>query len=273
MPEGQPRLHTRGLIMWGRGDSPDIQLGRTGPDNAKTTYGPPLDTEPGSCLGKIAFVNWGEGEFQGDVAGIYARNGTVATKTKNPGSLHLATAGPSIGTEKEQAGAWRDNIDRLVIRSNGYVGIGDGFTDAEERLHVKGNIRAEGNIKATGDIVAGGAKKLEIDHPLKGGKKLVHAAIEGPESAVYYRGEAALVNGRAVIHLPDYFEALTRKGQRTVLLTNVDGFDRLAIRSDASLQVKDGTFTVISDRPDSAQRFSWEVKAIRADVGPLEVER
>ena len=271
--EGQPRLHTRGLIMWGRGDSPDIQLGRTGPDNAKTTYGPPLDTEPGVCLGKIAFVNWGEGEFQGDLAGMYARNDTVATKTRNPGSLHLATAGPSIGTEKEQARAWRDNIDRLVIRSNGYVGIGDNFTGAEERLHVKGNIRADGNVKASGDIVAAGAKKFEIDHPLTDGKKLVHAAIEGPEAAVYYRGEARLVDGRAVVHLPGYFEALTRKGQRTVMLTNVDGFDRLAVQTAAGMQVKDGTFTVVSDRPDSSQRFSWEVKAIRADVGPLEVER
>jgi len=271
--EGQPRLHTRGLILWGRGDSPDIQMGRTGPDNARTTYGPPLDTEPGQCLGKIAFVNWGEGEFQGDLAGMYARNDTVATKTKNPGSLHLATAGESIGTETEQARAWRDNIDRLVIRSNGYVGIGDNFPNAEERLHVKGNMRAEGNITATGDIVASGAKKFEIEHPLKSGQKLVHAAIEGPEAAVYYRGEARLVDGRAVVHLPDYFEALTREGQRTVLLTNVDGFDRLAIQSKSGLQVKDGTFTVVSDRPASSQRFSWEVKAIRADVGTLEVER
>ncbi len=57
------------------------------------------------------------------------------------------------------------------------------------------------------------------------------------------------------------------------MLTNVDGFDRLAVQTAAGMQVKDGTFTVVSDRPDSSQRFSWEVKAIRADVGPLEVER
>jgi hypothetical protein len=56
---GQPRLHTRGLIMWGRGDSPDVQMGRTGPDNAPTIYGPPRDTEPGSCLGKKNLTAWG----------------------------------------------------------------------------------------------------------------------------------------------------------------------------------------------------------------------
>src|SRR5688572_27770728 len=93
--EGQPRLYSRGMFLWGRGDSPDIQLGRTGPDNAKTTYGPQEDTAPGTSLGKIVFVNWGEGQFQGDLAGITARNDTVATSTKNPGSLHFHVAGAS----------------------------------------------------------------------------------------------------------------------------------------------------------------------------------
>jgi hypothetical protein len=202
--EGQPRLHTRGLIMWGRGDSPDIQLGRTGPDNPTTTYGAPEDTEPGTSLGKIVFVNWGEGEFQGDLARITARNETVATKTKNPGSLHFATAGPSVGTnERQAANAWRDGIDRLVIASNGYVAIGDDFTRASERLHVLGNIRADGNIQATGDIIAQGTKKFVTEHPTRPGQRLVHASVEGPEAAVYYRGEAQLAGGRVVVVLPD----------------------------------------------------------------------
>ncbi len=145
-------------------------------------------------------MNWGQGEFQGDLARITGRNDTVANKSRNPGSLHFATAGPSVGThDKQAASAWRDGIDRVVIRSNGYVAIGDGFTVAQERLHVQGNIRAEGNIKATGDVVAQGAKKFAIQHPCKDGKTLVHAAIEGPEAAVYYRGEAQLTNGRAVV--------------------------------------------------------------------------
>ena len=48
--EGQPRLYTRGLFLWGRGDSPDIQLGRTGPDNSKTMYGPQEDTPADSGI-------------------------------------------------------------------------------------------------------------------------------------------------------------------------------------------------------------------------------
>jgi hypothetical protein len=277
--EGQPRLYSRGMFLWGRGDSPDIQLGRTGPDNAKTEYGPLLDTEPGTSLGKIVFLNWGAGEWQGDLARITARNDKVATKTQNPGSLHFATAGPSVGTNAVQAArAYRDGIDRLVIRSNGYVAIGDGFTGAQERLHVQGNIRADGNVIASGNVVAGGdvvasgAKKFAIDHPTRPGRTLTHAAIEGPEAAVYYRGEGQLVGGRAVVALPEYFEALTRADGRTVMLTNVDGFDRLAIERQAGRQVADGRFVVIAENPKSTQAFNWEVKAVRADVARVAEE-
>ncbi len=272
--EGQPRLYTRGLFMWGRGDNPDIQLGRTGPDNPKTMYGPPLDTAPRHSLGKICWVNWGQGEFQGDLAAIHARGDTVATKTRNPGSLEFYTAGESDFTDPERKrSAWRDGPIRMVITSKGYVGIGDGAGDREdrqpgERLHVFGNIKAEGSI------VARGAKKFVIDHPTQPGKQLVHAAVEGPEAAVYYRGESRLSGGRAEIDLPDYFEALTRAEGRTVTLTNVGGFDRLAVwpQGPEQAQVAGGRFVVMSDNVQSAQRFTWEVKAVRADVPPLHVE-
>jgi hypothetical protein len=264
--EGQPMLNIRVLGLMGRGDSPDIQLGRSGPDNGRTNYGPLETTEAGSCLGKIIFKSYykdpekAEGEWTGDIAGLYVRNETISSREKSPASLHFTTAGPSTnGNER----SWRENIDRMVIRSNGYVAIGDEFSQPAERLHVRGNIRAEG------DIVASGAKKFVINHPTQPGKQLAHAAIEGPETAVYYRGEAHLINGRAVISLPDYFERLTTRAGRTVILTNVDGFDRLAVQRQEGMQVKDGQFVVVSDNPSSTQAFSWEVKAARADVSPL----
>jgi hypothetical protein len=265
--EGQPMLQLRVLALMGRGDSPDIQLGRAGPDNGRTNYGPLEATEPGNCLGKIIFKAYikepgkVEGEWTGDIAGIHARNETTPTKEKNPASLHFTTAGDSI------RGNVRENIERMVIRSNGYVAIGDDFNKPTERLHVHGNIRAEG------DIIAAGAKKFVISHPTQPGKQLVHSAIEGPETAVYYRGEGQLANGRAEISLPEYFESLTNKEGRTVMLTNVDGFDRLSVQRQDGMQVKDGKFVVTAESPSSSQAFSWEVKATRADLPPLQVER
>lgn len=115
-------------------------------------------------------------------------------------------------------------------------------------------------------------KTFVIQHPKEQGRYLVHAAIEGPEGAVYYRGSARLLKGRAVVRLPDYFEALTRQEGRTVQLTNIDGFDRLAVASRQGRTIADGAFTVIADRRRSDQRFDWEVKAVRADGATLQVE-
>lgn len=115
-------------------------------------------------------------------------------------------------------------------------------------------------------------KTFIIDHPLDQKRHLVHASLEGPEGAVYYRGSAQLEDGAARIALPPYFEALTRDGDQTIQLTNIDGFDRLAVQTRDGARIVDGAFTVVSENGNSAQRFDWEVKAVRADGPPLEVE-
>ncbi|OGB90196.1 hypothetical protein A2625_04360, partial [candidate division WOR-1 bacterium RIFCSPHIGHO2_01_FULL_53_15] len=148
--------------------------------------------------------------------------------------------------------------DSVITESGGNVGIGN--TGPSYTLEVNGSFAAT-------------YKNFDIPHPLDPNKRLVHSSIEGPEHAVYYRGEAALNNGEAAIILPDYFEALTRKEGRTVILTNVDGFDRLAVKTRGGRQITDGRFTVYSDNPSSAQKFNWEVKAIRADIPDLVTEK
>jgi hypothetical protein len=135
--------------------------------------------------------------------------------------------------------------------------VGIGITAPTYKLQVNGSFAAT-------------YKNFDIPHPLDpDNKRLIHSSIEGPEHAVYYRGEASLAGGQARIELPAYFEALTRKENRTVLLTNIDGFDRLAVQSQDGVQVKDGAFVVYSSNANSSQKFSWEVKAVRSDVPEL----
>ena len=118
-----------------------------------------------------------------------------------------------------------------------------------------------------------GTKSFIIQHPLNKDKYLIHACIEAPENAVFYRGTSQLVDGVATICLPDYFEALTSKINRTIQLTNVDGFDILCIITNRNgSQIKDGKFSIIGNNKKSNQQFNWEVKAIRKDVKPLLVE-
>jgi hypothetical protein len=115
-------------------------------------------------------------------------------------------------------------------------------------------------------------KTFIIDHPTDPERYLVHATLEGPEGAVYYRGSARLENGRSEIALPPYFEALTRREGRTILLTNIDGFDILAVRRIGGEKIRDGRFVVESSNATSVQEFDWEVKATRADGPALRVE-
>jgi hypothetical protein len=145
---------------------------------------------------------------------------------------------------------------KMVIQGNGNVGIGT--TSPVYKLHVNGSFAAQ-------------YKNFEIPHPLDPENKLlVHSSIEGPEHAVYYRGKAQLVNGVAEIKLPDYFEALTRKDNRTVQLTSTNGYSPLYVAED----VKDGRFLVRTTKDgNSSQRFYWEVKAVRLDVPELAAEQ
>src|SRR6266853_507010 len=116
----------------------------------------------------------------------------------------------------------------------------------------------------------GWLKGFLINHPLETEKSyLQHATLEGPEAAVFYRGEAHLNKGKATIRLPDYFEALVRKEGRTILVTPISE-DGEPVSLLAVSAIKKGAFTVISaDQKNASQRFYWEVKAVREDVAEL----
>ncbi len=116
-------------------------------------------------------------------------------------------------------------------------------------------------------------KTFVVEHPVDRDKYLVHATLEGPESAVYYRGSAQLRNGVAEVTLPDYFEAEAREEERTVLVTPVFETMDEPVSALAASRVRRGAFVVRAiDGRNRAQRFDWEVKAVRKDVARLTVE-
>jgi hypothetical protein len=128
-----------------------------------------------------------------------------------------------------------------------------------------------GNLNITGAMNAA-QKNFRIIDPLDPTKLLWHSSLEGPEVAVFYRGEAVTdEQGTATITLPDYFEALTLPQGRTVLLTTLfeDDDVETEIGRLAAGRVKDGAFRVRSEY--ASQAFYWEVKAVRSDVPPLVV--
>jgi hypothetical protein len=131
------------------------------------------------------------------------------------------------------------------------------------------NVDSSGNAHFNGTLSAGN-KQFKIPHPSEPDKWLTHGSLEGPENGVFYRGEAVTDGrGMATITLPDYFEVLTRKVNRSVLLTHQD--DNLESEIFVMLKagaVKDGRFGVRSSEPNT--KFMWMVMADRADIPPLE---
>ncbi len=98
-----------------------------------------------------------------------------------------------------------------------------------------------------------------IDHPLDPhGKILNHYFIEGPEMRNIYDGEAVLdASGRAVVTLPDYFDALNRKPR--VQLTGVGTSEVVYVAEKVS-----GNRFVIGG-PAGAEVY-WQVTGERKDV-------
>ncbi len=85
-----------------------------------------------------------------------------------------------------------------------------------------GDVRVTGNLTVNGTLSKGSGGFL-IDHPLDPeNKTLYHNFVESPESLCLYRGKAKLnTKGEAVVHLPDYFAALTKEEEATVTLTPI----------------------------------------------------
>jgi hypothetical protein len=124
-----------------------------------------------------------------------------------------------------------------------------------------GNIDISGTVKAS-EVTASGItltsrKPFDIPHPTKSGHRLRHVCLEGPESAVYYRGR--LVNNN-VIELPEYWTGLVDPQSITVSLTQImssqdlivdkiEGCKRIMIKSGSAVRI-DCYFLVHGERID-----------------------
>jgi len=79
-----------------------------------------------------------------------------------------------------------------------------------------------GDVLISGSISKGSGSFL-IDHPLDPENKLLrHNFMESPENLVVYRGKIKLNSiGENIVELPEYFEALTKENEATVVLTSI----------------------------------------------------
>jgi len=71
---------------------------------------------------------------------------------------------------------------------------------------------------ATG-LVFGSVKSFIVDDPNNSSRMIKYTSLEGPEAAIYVRGTANLVSGRAYIGFPEHFSAMAVPSSITVTLT------------------------------------------------------
>ena len=123
----------------------------------------------------------------------------------------------------------------------------DGNMETVNALFVKGDVTIIGNTDQTGDIKASGtvtaknfvgsvstasgkssgAKAFDIEHPSKSGHRLRHICIEGPESAVYYRGR---LKNEKVIRLPRYWKDLVNIDTISVQLQPIGAHQDIIVK-------------------------------------------
>ncbi len=80
------------------------------------------------------------------------------------------------------------------------------------------NVEIAGINGGTG-IVFGTAKSFVQPHPVDPTKEIQYVSLEGPEHGVYFRGTAQLVDGEALLSMPESFRLVAREEGLTVSLT------------------------------------------------------
>jgi hypothetical protein len=79
-------------------------------------------------------------------------------------------------------------------------------------------VYVQGNLNVTGALSKGSGTFVQ-PHPTDPSKELVYAFFEGPEHAVFLRGTARLVDGKAIIETPEHFRAVAGEEGITVQFT------------------------------------------------------
>jgi trimeric autotransporter adhesin len=126
-----------------------------------------------------------------------------------------------------------------------------------ERMRIENNT---GKVVVNGDFTAVGVKAFTMDHPLDPTNKiLMHAAIESNEVLNAYSGNIITdANGKAIVKLPDYFEAINKDFRYQ--LTAIGSFSQAIV----SKEITNNSFEIATSQPNV--KVSWEVKGVRNDA-------
>lgn len=166
----------------------------------------------------------------------------------------------NVGIQAQSFGPGGFGIEGFADASGGIGVFGSGPTAGE----FIGNVNVVGTLKAS-------SKSFLIDHPIDPANKyLNHASVESSELMDIYTGNAVLDSeGRAVVRLPNWFEALNRDFRYQLTAVGAAA-PNLHIQQEIANQ----QFTIAGGAPGT--KVSWQVTGVRQDAfakaHPLQVE-
>jgi hypothetical protein len=130
-----------------------------------------------------------------------------------------------------------------------FLQVNGKFDNLQVTLDVDASTVTATTVTAT-EVTASGItltsrKSFDIPHPVKSGYRLRHVCLEGPESAVYYRGRLSNSN---IINLPDYWVGLVDPESITVTLTQINSSQDLIVEkidSEKTIKIRSGSSSTI----------------------------
>ncbi len=225
-----------------------------------TTYGVYGESASGSGTGVFGWASATTGNNAGVVGQSESDSGVgvVGFTTAWTGTTYgvYGESSSSSGTGVYGVASWSSGttygVYGRVASSGGYAGY------------------FSGRVRVTGDFSAGGTKAFLIDHPLDPEHKyLRHAALESNEVLNVYSGNVVTdEEGRAVVQLPEWFEAINTDFRYQ--LTVIGRFAQAIVEEE----IHDNRFVI---RTNMAKvKVSWQVIAKRNDAymraHPMKVE-
>lgn len=144
---------------------------------------------------------------------------------------------------------------------HGYIAVCDASESTRAGLYVNSDRRG---------VLYADVKSFREPDPEDPTRDIWYGCIEGPEIAMYVRGTARLVNGRARIQLPDHFRKLADEQGMTVQLTPRSAESRGLAAVRVSL---DGIEVVELLNGRGNYEFDWRVEAVRKDHRDFRVYR
>ncbi|HEX4020565.1 MAG TPA: hypothetical protein VHX63_05435 [Acidobacteriaceae bacterium] len=251
------------------------QIGQGGGGTGVTGFGGGGSDGQWGGIGGI-FIG-GEAENGDGGAGLSVSGGNAELITREPyaGEFHMAGNGIkarggwswSAAAAPGMGGLFFGGDGQYMNGSDGIWGV-PGYGPSRKQDGRAGVF--EGDVLVMGKLHVSGHKSFRIDHPVRPAEELlIHACVESSELLTIYSGNTALdKNGRGVVTLPDWFEALNTDFRYQ--LTSIGAAAPLFIEQE----IKDGKFVIAGGSQDL--KVSWQITAIRHDhhaqAEPLEVE-